>query len=98
MTYKQTLHYLLEQLPMFQKVGASAYREDLHNIIKLCDILGNPQNGLKYIHVAGTNGKGSVTHITASILQEQGYKVGVFVSPHSVDYRESIKINGKYII
>ena len=97
MTYKQTLHYLLEQLPMFQKVGASAYREDLHNIIKLCDILGNPQNGLKYIHVAGTNGKGSVTHITASILQEQGYKVGVFVSPHYVDYRERIKINGKYI-
>ena len=82
---------------MFQKVGASAYREDLHNIIKLCEILGNPQNGLQYIHVAGTNGKGSVTHIIASILQQQGYKVGVFVSPHYIDYRERIKINGKYI-
>ena len=97
MNYSETLHYLLEQLPMFQKTGASAYRKDLHNIIQLCDILGNPQNGLRFIHVAGTNGKGSVTHIIASILQEQGYKVGVFVSPHYTDYRERIKINGKLI-
>ena len=82
---------------MFQKVGASAYRKDLHNIIKLCNLLGNPQNDLKFIHVAGTNGKGSVTHIIASVLQQQGYKVGVFVSPHYVDYRERIKINGKFI-
>ena len=82
---------------MFQKVGASAYRKDLYNIIKLCDILGNPQRDMKFIHVAGTNGKGSVTHIIASILQEQGYKVGVFVSPHYIDYRERIKINGKLI-
>jgi dihydrofolate synthase/folylpolyglutamate synthase len=82
---------------MFQRIGAAAYRTDLTNIIKLCDILGNPQKGLKCIHVAGTNGKGSVTHIIASILQEQGYKVGVFVSPHYKDYRERIKINGKYI-
>src|SRR6202008_3422462 len=67
------------------------------NIVKLCDILGNPQTGLKCIHVAGTNGKGSVTHIIASILQEQGYKVGIFVSPHYKDYRERIKINGKCI-
>ena len=97
MTYRQTLNYLLEQLPMFQRVGAAAYRSDLTNIIQLCDILGNPQNNLKCIHVAGTNGKGSVTHIIASILQEQGYKVGVFVSPHYKDYRERIKINGNYI-
>ena len=82
---------------MFQKSGASAYRKDLHNIIPLCDILGNPQNDLRFIHVAGTNGKGSVTHILASILQEQGYKVGVFVSPHYTDYRERIKVNGKLI-
>lgn len=82
---------------MFQKTGASAYRKDLHNIIQLCDILGNPQNDLRFIHVAGTNGKGSVTHILASILQEQGYKVGVFVSPHYINYRERIKINGKLI-
>ena len=82
---------------MFQKVGASAYRKDLHNIIKLCDMLGNPQNDLRFIHVAGTNGKGSVTHILASVLQEQGYKTGVFVSPHYVDYRERIKVNGELI-
>lgn len=82
---------------MFQKSGAAAYRKDLHNIVQLCDILGNPQNDLQFIHIAGTNGKGSVTHIIASILQEQGYKAGVFVSPHYTDYRERIKINGKLI-
>ncbi len=82
---------------MFQRVGAAAYRNDLGNILQLCHILGNPQQHLKLIHVAGTNGKGSVTHIIASILQEQGYKVGVFVSPHYKDYRERIKINGQYI-
>jgi len=95
--YTEALDYLLEQLPMFQKVGASAYRKDLHNILKLCNMLGNPQNNLRFIHVAGTNGKGSVTHIIASVLQEQGYKTGVFVSPHYVDYRERIKVNGKLI-
>ena len=82
---------------MFQRVGAAAYRNDLTNIIQLCDLLGNPQEDLKCIHVAGTNGKGSVTHIIASVLQQQGYKVGVFVSPHYKDYRERIKINGKFI-
>lgn len=82
---------------MFQRIGAAAYRSNLGNITQLCEILGNPQNGLKFIHVAGTNGKGSVTHIIASILQEQGYKVGLFVSPHYKDYRERIKINGQYI-
>lgn len=97
MTYHETLSYLLEQLPMFQRVGAAAYRSDLTNIIQLCDLLGNPERDLKCIHVAGTNGKGSVTHIIASIFQEQGYKVGVFVSPHYKDYRERIKINGKFV-
>lgn len=82
---------------MFQRIGAAAYRTDLTNIIRLCDMLGNPQRHLKCIHVAGTNGKGSVTHIIASVLQQQGYRVGVFVSPHYKDYRERIKINGKYI-
>ncbi len=72
MSYANTLDYLLNQLPMFQRIGAAAYRKDLDNIIQLCDKLGNPQNKLKFIHVAGTNGKGSVTHIIASILQEQG--------------------------
>ncbi len=97
LSYAQTLHYLLEQLPMFQRVGAAAYRSDLTNITKLCALLGNPQNKLKCIHVAGTNGKGSVTHMIASVLQQQGYKVGVFVSPHYKDYRERIKINGRLI-
>lgn len=97
MSYKETLDYLLQQLPMFQRVGAAAYRADLGNITQLCDILGNPQLSLKCIHIAGTNGKGSVTHLIASILQAQGYKVGVFVSPHYKDYRERIKINGKLI-
>lgn len=82
---------------MFQRVGAAAYRANLDNIVKLSNILGNPQKELKCIHIAGTNGKGSVTHIIASILQEQGYKVGVFVSPHYKDYRERIKINGKLV-
>ncbi|HWB63981.1 MAG TPA: folylpolyglutamate synthase/dihydrofolate synthase family protein [Chitinophagales bacterium] len=97
LTYSETLTYLLEQLPMFQRVGAAAYRADLHNITCLCQMLDNPQNGLKFIHVAGTNGKGSVTHMLASVLQEQGYKTGVFVSPHYKDYRERIKINGRLI-
>ena len=97
MNYQEAVHYLLEQLPMFQRIGAAAYRADLGNITALCDILDNPQKGTKFIHVAGTNGKGSVTHIIASILQAQGYKVGVFVSPHYRDYRERIKINGKFI-
>lgn len=97
MTYKESLDYLLEQLPMFQRVGAAAYRADLGNITQLLDILDNPQRELKCIHIAGTNGKGSVSHIIASVLQAQGYKVGLFVSPHYKDYRERIKINGKLI-
>lgn len=97
MNYQEAVHYLLEQLPMFQRIGAAAYRADLGNITALCEILDNPQKETKFIHVAGTNGKGSVTHIIASILQAQGYKVGVFASPHYRDYRERIKINGKLI-
>jgi len=95
--YKHALTYLLEQLPMYQRQGAAAYKADLTNIIALCELLGNPQNELKYIHIAGTNGKGSVTHILASILQAQGLNVGVFSSPHYKDYRERIKINGRLI-
>ena len=95
LNYKQAIHYLLQQLPMFQRIGAAAYRIDLDNITRLCDLLNNPQSSLRCIHVAGTNGKGSVTHIIASILQEQGYKTGIFVSPHYKDYRERIKINGQ---
>jgi len=97
MNYTEAVHYLIEQLPMFQRIGAAAYRADLGNIIALCDILDNPQRQTKFIHIAGTNGKGSVSHIIASIMQAQGYKVGLFVSPHYKDYRERIKINGKFI-
>jgi dihydrofolate synthase/folylpolyglutamate synthase len=97
MNYKEAVNYLLEQLPMFQRVGAAAYRADLGNITALSEILGHPERDIKFIHIAGTNGKGSVTHIIASILQAQGYKVGVFTSPHYKDYRERIKINGQLI-
>jgi dihydrofolate synthase/folylpolyglutamate synthase len=97
MKYQKAVKYLLEQLPMFQRIGAAAYRADLDNITALCDILDNPQKTLRCIHIAGTNGKGSVTHIIASILQAQGYRVGIFVSPHYRDYRERIKINSKLI-
>lgn len=97
MTYKEAHSYLMQQLPMFQRIGAAAYRADLGNITKLCEILGQPQSGTNFIHVAGTNGKGSVVHIIAALLQAQGYKVGVFASPHYRDYRERIKINGSFI-
>ncbi len=97
MTYIEAETYLLEQLPMFQRIGAAAYKADLTNITALCNYLGNPQHGLRCIHVAGTNGKGSVTHIIAAVLQSAGYSVGEFVSPHYKTYRERIKINGNYI-
>lgn len=97
MTYQQTLDYLFSQLPMFQRVGASAYKADLKNTIELCNLLDNPQNKFKSIHIAGTNGKGSTSHMLSSILQEAGYKVGLYTSPHLVDFRERIKINGVMI-
>ena len=97
MNYQQTLDYLFSQLPMFQRVGASAYKVDLSNTIELCDLLNNPQNNFKSIHVAGTNGKGSTSHMLASILHEAGYKVGLYTSPHLIDFRERIKINGTMI-
>jgi dihydrofolate synthase/folylpolyglutamate synthase len=82
---------------MYQRQGKSAFKKDLSNIIALCDILGNPQQQLKVIHVAGTNGKGSTSHLVASILQEYGYSVGLYTSPHYLDFRERIKINGVLI-
>ena len=82
---------------MYQRVGGAAYKVDLGNTIKLCDYLGNPENGFKSIHVAGTNGKGSTSHMLASVLQEAGYKVGLYTSPHLKDFRERIKVNGKPI-
>ena len=93
-TYQQTLDYLFQQLPMFQRVGAVAFKKDLTNIKALCELLGNPQEQFPSIHLAGTNGKGSTAHILASVLQAHGLKVGVHTSPHYRDFRERIKING----
>ena len=95
MDYNQTLDWLFSQLPMYQRVGQAAYKADLKNTIQLLDTIGNPQEKFKAIHVAGTNGKGSVAHIIASILQEAGYKTGLYTSPHLKDFRERIKINGQ---
>ena len=97
MTYQETLDYLFSNLPMFTRVGAAAIKPDLTNTIALCKILGNPENKFKSIHVAGTNGKGSTSHMLASILQESGLKVGLYTSPHLKDFRERIKIDGKMI-
>ena len=98
MNYQETLDYLFSRLPMFQRVGNTAFKKDLSNTIRLATILDNPQDKFKSIHVAGTNGKGSVSHSLASILQEQGYKVGLYTSPHLVDFRERVRINGEVII
>ena len=97
MTYDQTLHYLYEKLPLFSRTGAKAYKADLKNTIALCDFLGNPQNDIKTIHVAGTNGKGSTSHMLAAIMAQNGYKTGLYTSPHLKDFRERIKINGEMI-
>jgi dihydrofolate synthase / folylpolyglutamate synthase len=97
MNYRQTLDYLFAQLPMFHRIGAAAYRADLTNTIALCALLGNPENQFKSIHIAGTNGKGSTSHLIASILQSAGYKTGLYTSPHLKDFRERIRINGKKV-
>jgi dihydrofolate synthase/folylpolyglutamate synthase len=97
MNYQQTLDFMYSQLPMFQRIGPAAYKADLSNTIKLCDLLGNPHNHFLSVHVAGTNGKGSVSHMLASVLQEAGYKTGLYTSPHLKDFRERIKINGQMI-
>jgi dihydrofolate synthase/folylpolyglutamate synthase len=97
MNYQQTLDYLFDQLPMFQRVGNAAYKDNLDNTIAICKLLGNPENKFKSIHIAGTNGKGSTSHLLASVLQSAGYKVGLYTSPHLKDFRERIKINGEMI-
>ncbi|MRX38875.1 bifunctional folylpolyglutamate synthase/dihydrofolate synthase [Flavobacterium sp. LC2016-23] len=94
MNYQETTNWMFNQLPMYQLQGASAYKEDLTNIRLLAEHLGHPERDLKCIHVAGTNGKGSTSHMLASVLQESGYKVGLYTSPHLKDFRERIKING----
>jgi dihydrofolate synthase/folylpolyglutamate synthase len=96
-SYPDALQYLYENLPMFQRVGAIAYKKDLGNTLKLCEILGNPQKKFKSIHVAGTNGKGSTSHLLASVLQTAGYKTGLYTSPHLKEFTERIKIDGNEI-
>jgi dihydrofolate synthase/folylpolyglutamate synthase len=97
MNYQETTNWMFNQLPMYQLQGASAYKKDLTNAHLLVNHLDNPQEKLKCVHVGGTNGKGSTSHMLASILQEAGYKVGLYTSPHLRDFRERIKINGKDI-
>ncbi len=95
MNYKETIDYLTGRLPMFSRVGSAAFKKDLTNTFKLCSYLGDPQKKFKSIHVAGTNGKGSVSHMLAAILQTAGYKTGLYTSPHLKDLRERIKVSGK---
>jgi dihydrofolate synthase/folylpolyglutamate synthase len=97
MNYSQTLEWMFTQLPMYQTQGATAYRKDITNTLLLAEHLNHPEKELRCIHVAGTNGKGSTSHLLASVLQEAGYKVGLYTSPHLKDFRERIKINGKCI-
>ena len=95
--YSETLDFLYAQLPMFSLQGASAYKKDLRNIQALCAHLGHPETKFKSIHIGGTNGKGSTSHMLAAILQQAGYKVGLHTSPHLKDFRERIRINGKLV-
>jgi dihydrofolate synthase/folylpolyglutamate synthase len=97
MDYAQTISYLFERLPMFTRIGAAAYRKDLFNTIALLESLGNPERRFKSVHVAGTNGKGSTSHMLAAIFQTAGYKTGLYTSPHLRDFRERIRINGAMI-
>ena len=97
MTYSETLNYLFSQLPMYQREGKSAYKANLDNTLRLDNYLGHPHQSFESIHIGGTNGKGSSSHMIASVLQEAGYKVGLYTSPHLKDFRERIKINGQEI-
>ena len=97
MNYQETLDFMFAQLPMYHRIGAAAYKADIQPTVDMMAALGNPERKFRSIHVAGTNGKGSVSHFLASILQEAGYKVGLYTSPHLVDFRERIRINGEMI-
>lgn len=97
MNYLETLDYLFSQLPMYQRVGNAAYKANLDNTCRLSEILNHPEKQFKSVHIAGTNGKGSTSHMLAAVLQEAGYKVGLYTSPHLKDFRERIKINGEMI-
>ena len=95
--YSRAIDYLYSQTPQFQQIGAAAYKPGLGTVKALAEIFGNPQQRLRCIHVAGTNGKGSTSHSLAAVLQSAGYKVGLFTSPHLVDFRERMRINGDMI-
>lgn len=97
MSYKDALDYMAAHLPMYQRIGAAAYKADLGNTLALCKMLGNPQESFRCIHIAGTNGKGSVAHMLASVLQQNGIRTGLYTSPHLKDFRERIRVNGKKI-
>ncbi|RAV98000.1 bifunctional folylpolyglutamate synthase/dihydrofolate synthase [Pseudochryseolinea flava] len=97
LTYVEAIDFLYHNLPMFQRIGAAALKNDLSNTIRLCDALGNPQHKVKTIHVAGTNGKGSTSHMLASILQSAGYKTGLYTSPHLKEFTERIRVDGQMI-
>lgn len=98
MNYKDTVEWMFEQLPMFQQLGVSAYKKDLTNTLKLASHLNHPENTFKTVHIGGTNGKGSTSSLIASVLQQAGYKVGLYTSPHLLDFRERIRINGEEIL
>ncbi len=97
MTYDQTIDYLFTRLPMFSRIGAAAYKKDLTNTIALCTFLGDPHTKFKSVHIAGTNGKGSTSHMLAAILQTAGYRTGLYTSPHLKDFRERIRVSGDMI-
>lgn len=97
MTYEQATNYLFTRLPMFSRIGAAAYKKDLTNTIRLCEYLGNPQKKFRSVHIAGTNGKGSTSHMLAAVLQTAGYKTGLYTSPHLRDFRERFRVNGEMI-
>src|SRR5688572_25092843 len=97
MNYPQTIEYLFTRLPMFSRMGSAAFKKDLTNTIALCNKLGNPHTQIKSIHIGGTNGKGSVSHMLAATLQSAGYKTGLYTSPHLYDFRERIKIDGAMV-
>ena len=94
MTYSETLTYLYEQLPMFQRVGAAGFKKGLGNTLALAEVMGNPERRFRSVHIAGTNGKGSSSHMVAAVLQAAGYKVGLYTSPHLREFTERIRVNG----
>jgi dihydrofolate synthase/folylpolyglutamate synthase len=97
MNYRQTIEFLYSQLPAYHRIGKAAYKNDLRNTLELDEYLGQPHSRYRTIHVAGTNGKGSVSHMIASVLMEAGYRTGLYTSPHLKDFRERIRVNGKMI-